>query len=246
MPRARFAPIASSFGRLPAAALALLLACGSDDRQAPTLDDFVIEKLPDNSGDKQVGVAGEPLGQDLRIRVTRDGEPVEGVTVYWSTFQGTMTPDIDLTDADGISTSRWTTLYLYLEQESFAGLEPDTIPRAVSSILPHQVRFTAIAAPDPAAPNSIAVLNDRFEPAAMTVSVGDTVNWVWDPGAAAHNIVPDADAPGSSGPPTAYPKFLSFRFMVPGVYRYHCQVHGAPGGIGMSGIVTVQPGATSD
>jgi plastocyanin len=246
MPRARSASTSAYFRRLPAAALALLLACGSDDRQAPTLDDLVIEKLAENSGDKQVGVAGEPLGQDLRIRVTRDGEPVEGVTVYWSTFQGTMTPDIDLTDADGVSASRWTTLYLYLEQESFAGLEPDTAPRAVSSILPHQVRFTAIAAPDPAASNSIAVLNDRFEPSAMTVTVGDTVNWVWEPGVSAHNIVPDADAPGSSGPPTAYPKFLSFRFMVPGVYRYHCQVHGAPGGVGMSGTVTVQPDPPSD
>jgi len=246
MPRARSASTSAYVRRLPAAGLVLLLACGSDDRHAPSLDDLVIEKLAESSGDKQVGVAGEPLGQDLRIRVTRDGQPAEGVTVYWSTFQGTMTPDIDVTDADGISTSRWTTLYLYLEQESFAGLEPDTIPRAVSSILPHQVRFTAIAAPDPTASNSVAVLDDRFEPAAMTVSVGDTVNWVWDPGAGAHNIVPDADAPGSSGPPTAYPKFLSFRFMVPGVYRYHCQVHGAPGGVGMAGTVTVQPDPPSD
>ena len=240
MPHLPAVPLPSAARRLPGAVLALLLACASDDRQAPTLDDLVIEKAPENSGDAQVGIAGRPLGRDLRVRVTRDGEPVAGVPVYWSTFQGTMSPEVALTDAGGISASRWTTVYLYLEQESFAGLEPDTMPRAVGSVLPHQVMFTAIAAPDPDAPNSVAVLDHRFEPGAISVTVGDTVNWVWDPSVAEHSIVPDESAPGSSGPPTSYPKFLSFRFMVPGVYRYYCQVHGAPGGVGMSGTVTVE------
>lgn len=228
-------------GRRPllSAALALTAACGSDDRQAPTTDDLVIAKLAGNSGDQQVGVAGEPLGEDLRVRVLRDGAPVAGVTVYWSTFQGTMNPAVDVTDAEGISTSRWTTLFLYLEQESFAGLQPDTMPRTVSSVLPWQVRFTAIAAPDPDGRNAVNVLNNGFEPASITVAVGDTVNWVWDPSAVGHNVVPDGDAPGSSGPPRNYPKFLSFRFLEPGVYPYYCQTHGAPGGIGMSGTVTV-------
>ncbi|HEX6105643.1 MAG TPA: plastocyanin/azurin family copper-binding protein [Gemmatimonadales bacterium] len=238
MPSIRLTPVA--------AALVLLAACGSDDSQAPTLDDLVIEKLPDDSGDQQVGVAGEPLARDLRIRVTRDGEPVEGVTVYWSTYQGTMDPAIDLTGADGTSSSRWTTLYLYLEQEAFAGLEPDTMVRAVSSVLPHQVRFTAIATPDPDAANTVQVTNDRFEPAGITVAIGDTVNWYWLPGSTGHNIVPDEAAPGSSGPPTGYPKFLSFRFMQPGTYRYYCQVHGGPGGAGMAGSVTVRSGDAAD
>ena len=61
---------------------ASLSACGSDDHQAPTAADFVIEEAPDGSGDKQVGVAGKLLDQDFRARVTRDGKPAEGVTVY--------------------------------------------------------------------------------------------------------------------------------------------------------------------
>ena len=81
----------------------------------------------------------------------------------------------------------------------------------------------------------------------MTITAGDTVNWVWAEGSNAHNIVPDdGNAPGSSGGPTAYPKFLSFRFVSPGVYGYHCTVHGGPGGIGMSGTVTVVPDAPRD
>ena len=53
-----------------AAGLALLAACGAcgactaGERQAPSPDDFVIAKPDSNSGDRQVGVAGKPLGAD--------------------------------------------------------------------------------------------------------------------------------------------------------------------------------------
>jgi len=99
------------------AALGLLGACGPEDRQAPTTADFVIEKAPEVSGDKQVGVAGEPLPDDLRALVTRNGKPAAGVTVYWTTMQGTMDPPEAVTDAEGISASRWTTQNTYLEEE---------------------------------------------------------------------------------------------------------------------------------
>ncbi len=231
-------------------ALALFAACGSGDTAAPAPADLVLAKAPTGSGDRQVGVAARPLPQDLRARVTRDGQPVEGVTVYWSTRQGSMSPETDVTDADGISASRWTTKFSYLEQEAFANLVPDTVPRVVGSLVPGMIMYTAIAAPDPDAPNSVRVLDEggpRFEPASITVTAGDTVNWVWQVGSVAHNIVPDdGNAPGNSGPPTAYPKFLSFRFMVPGEYHYHCTVHGGPGGVGMSGSVTVLPPGTQD
>jgi len=230
-------PLAVTFG--------LLTACGPEDRQAPTTADLMIEKAPEQSGDKQVGVAGEPLGQDLRARVTRDGKPVEGVTVYWTTFQGSMNPPGDLTDADGISASRWTTQYSYLEEEAFASLDPVHGPRAPGSVLPGMIMFTALAYPDPDAANTVLVLNDggnRFEPASITITVGDTINWYWPGGSAGHNVVPDdGNAPATSGAPAAYPKFLSFTFAIPGVYHYHCAVHGGAGGVGMSGSVTVLP-----
>lgn len=230
--------------------LGLLAACGADDRQAPGTADLAIEKAPTNSGDRQVGVAGEPLEQDFRALVTRDGEPAGGVTVYWSTMQGSMNPATDLTDADGISASRWITKYFYGEQEAFASLEPVTGPRVPGSVLPGMIMFTAIAAPDPDAANTVHVLTDggnQFQPARITVIVGDTVNWLWPVGSAGHNIVADdGDLPATSGAPTGYPKFLSFRFMIPGVYHYHCAVHGGPGGVGMSGSVTVLPRPTTD
>jgi plastocyanin len=228
-----------------AAALGLIAACGAGDRQAPGPADLAIEKPSTNSGDKQVGVAGKPLEQDFRALVTRDGKPAEGVTVYWTTMQGSMHPATGLTDADGISASRWTTKVLYTEQEAYASLEPVVGSRVPGSVLPGMIQFTAIATPDPGAANTVHVLTDggyRFQPASITVAVGDTVNWLWPVGSAAHNIVPDdGNLPATSGAPSGYPKFLSFRFSIPGVYRYYCAVHGGPGGSGMAGVVTVLP-----
>jgi plastocyanin len=222
------------------AVLVLLAGCGSDDRQAPAPADFVIVKAPVNSGDTQVGIAGRELDQELRVLVTRDDHPAEGVTVYWSTPEGSVSPATRVTDADGISSTRWTLQNLFAQQVALAGLEPDS---------PTPVVFTAISAPDPDAPNTVLVLNDggnRFEPAAITVSVGDTVNWVWPVGSVGHNILPDdGDLPPNSGAPADHPKFLSFRFTIPGVYHYHCTVHGGPGGVGMAGTVTVLPSPPS-
>jgi plastocyanin len=226
--------------------IAVLPACGPEDRQAPTTADLVIEKAPEASGDEQVGVAGTPLPADLRARVTRDGKPVEGVTVYWTTMQGTMDPPEAPTDAEGVSASRWTTQGRYLQQEAFASLDPVTGPRVPGSVLPGMIMYTALAYPDPGAPNTVLVLNDeggnRFQPASITVPQGGVVNWYWPVGSEGHNVVPDdGNAPATSGAPAGYPKYLSFTFANPGVYRYHCAVHGGPGGVGMSGSVTVLP-----
>lgn len=222
----------------------LFAACGAEDRQAPTTADLEIEKAPEESGDQQVGVAGEPLPAPLRARVTRDGRPVEGVTVYWTTFQGTMDPPSAPTDADGISASSWTTQPTFLEEEAFASLDPVTGPRVPGSVLPGMIMYTALAYPDPDAPNTVLVVDDeggsRFQPASITVPAGGVVNWFWAMGGQGHNIVPDdGNAPATSGAPASYPKYLSFTFANPGVYRYHCAVHGGPGGVGMSGSVTV-------
>lgn len=174
--------------------LGLLAACGAGDRQAPVPTGLVIEKDPTESGDRQVGVAGKPLAQDFRARVTRDGRPAAGVTVYWSTVQGLLQPATGLTDADGISASRWTTKFLYTEQEAYAGLQPDQGPRVPGSVLPGMLKFTAIATPDPAAANTVLLVDEgdhRFEPSSVTVAAGDTVNWLWLVGSASHNVVPD-------------------------------------------------------
>ena len=109
------------------------------------------------------------------------------------------------------------------------------------------IGFNAITTPDPDAPNSILVRSDgenRFEPVELGVPVGGTVNWVWAPGSMGHQIVPDdGESPPHSGAPADWPKWHVFTFTRPGVYRYHCSFHGASGGVGMSGTITVmEPG----
>jgi len=66
------------------------------------------------------------------------------------------------------------------------------------------------------------------------------VNWLWVEGSRGQYILPDdGGTPPPSGPPADYPRYHSYTFEAPGVYRYHCVSHGAAGGVGMSGTITV-------
>ncbi|MGH7498781.1 MAG: plastocyanin/azurin family copper-binding protein [Gemmatimonadales bacterium] len=213
-------------------ALGLLEACGADDRGAPDPTTLLIARTDTASGDAQVAPAGTTLEQELRVVVTRDDLPVPDVRVIWATGEGSVTPVSTTTDANGISSARWTLEYLFAQQVASAALGGPA------------VFFTAIATPDPKARNTVLVLNDgggnRFEPTELTIAVGDTVNWFWLEGSTGHNVVPDdGDSPPQSGPLVGYPKFHSYRFAYPGVYHYHCMAHGGVAGAGMSGTITV-------
>lgn len=224
--------------RVTAAAWAawLLLGCGGSDRAAPDPAERTLAKPDTGSGDQQVAPAGTQLRQPLRVQVTRDGRPVAGAVVRWGTTEGSIAPATAPTDADGFSSARWTLQLLYAQQVAVATLDGDAATG---------VRFTAIATPDPADRHTVLVGvggEQRFLPAEMTIMVGDTVNWFWPEGSEGHNVVPDAGGdPPQSGPLVGYPRSHSFRFEIPGVYHYHCMAHGAVGGVGMSGTITVVP-----
>ena len=213
-----------------------LAACGGENTAAPNPVALAIAKPATGSGDAQVGIEGRTLPEELRVVVTRGEEPVPGVEVNWSTTEGSIETINAVTDTDGISRARWTLMRLFARQVAQASITGET---GTATVL-----FTAMVGPDPAAANTVHVLSEgnRFEPAEITIEVGDTVNWYWPPSSAGHNIVPDdGDLPPHSGPPDAYPRSHSFRFTAPGVHGYHCAVHGAAGGIGMSGTITVVP-----
>lgn len=222
-------------GAAVATAVTLFLGCGASDRQPLDPSTLTIAKPESNSGDRQVGVAGARLPDSLRVQVTRDGEPVEGVTVIWFTIEGSVDPTRVITGSDGMAATTWTPQALFAEQFAAARIEGDGAPVPVG--------FAAIATPDPDAPNTILVSNEdggRFEPANFTIPVGGTVNWFWPEGSTGHNVVPDnGDSPPQSGALADWPTWHVFRFTQPGVYRYHCAAHGGPGGVGMSGTITV-------
>src|SRR5688572_24517480 len=68
-----------------------------------------------------------------------------------------------------------------------------------------------------------------------TIQPGDTVWWSWI--GFSHSVTAD-DASFNSGVHSPPFNFL-YTFDQPGVYRYYCTLHGAPGGIGMAGTITV-------
>jgi plastocyanin len=83
-----------------------------------------------------------------------------------------------------------------------------------------------------------------FSPSVVTVAPGDTVTWNWLAGG--HSTTSDA----TTGPEVWNSGVLlsgtfAHTFTTLGTYRYYCVVHGAPGGIGMSGQVIVAPPPTA-
>jgi plastocyanin len=80
----------------------------------------------------------------------------------------------------------------------------------------------------------------EFSPKDIMINTGDTVTWQWDD-ATPHTVTSDTGAWPDSGVKSGGPPFPSFQhtFNTPGTYKYHCQIHGGPNGIGMSGSVMV-------
>jgi plastocyanin len=84
-------------------------------------------------------------------------------------------------------------------------------------------------------------MDSKFEPATLTIQVGDTVEWVNVEGV--HNVVSDDDLfdSGFVAPPEADTWPFSFTFNSGGTYRYYCTIHGNKNGVGQSGIIFVRP-----
>ena len=92
----------------------------------------------------------------------------------------------------------------------------------------------------PPATALVTASNFAFTPEAVTINVGDIVQWDNSDVGIFHNVVAD-DSTFTSGDPDALAWTFSEPFDMPGTYRYYCEVHGRPGGLGMSGVITVTP-----
>lgn len=83
----------------------------------------------------------------------------------------------------------------------------------------------------------VQLIGNSFQPATLMVQVGDTVRWE-NTGGGLHNVVAD-DNSFTSGSASTDNWTFDHVFTALGDYQYYCQVHGAAGGIGMSGKITV-------
>jgi len=79
--------------------------------------------------------------------------------------------------------------------------------------------------------------SNTFTPATVTVFQGETVTWNNTGGF--HNVKFDDGSYTQPASPASAPWTVARTFTTAGSFRYYCQVHGGPGGTGMSGIVNV-------
>jgi plastocyanin len=209
-------------------------ACG--DAEGPGQSALVIEKPASESGDQQTGPVGTALGSPLRVLITRDGEPVRDVDVEWSVGQGGSLGGEQQSGADGIASVVWT-----LGPEVGEHAATASVTGAEGSPLTYTATATTGGGPPG---RTVQVRNNFFDPAIITIGVGQTVTWVWESEQIGlHNVLPDDGAtPGRSGAPETGPLTFSFTFNEVGSFRYYCQVHGNVDGVGMAGRVIVQEG----
>jgi plastocyanin len=95
---------------------------------------------------------------------------------------------------------------------------------------------------------SITASDFMFSPANITVPSGSAVTW--RNGGGFHNVTADdgsfqcsngCNDQDGNGAPSSNSWSFSRTLTTPGVFHFHCAVHGAAGGVGMSGTITVTP-----
>jgi plastocyanin len=90
-----------------------------------------------------------------------------------------------------------------------------------------------------AANTNVTVGSNFFNAANVTITQGDTVTWTNTGGT--HNVKFDDGSYTMPSPASSALWSVNRTFNTTGTFRYYCQVHGGPGGVGMSGTVTVNP-----
>lgn len=93
-----------------------------------------------------------------------------------------------------------------------------------------------------AADHTVDVINFAFVPQQLVIEPGDRV--VWRNQSGDHNVVAD-DGSFRSGPVRGAPWTYERTFDAAGSWPYFCEPHGAPGGVGMAGTITVTAAQTS-
>jgi plastocyanin len=104
-----------------------IVGCDDDDDDGgggPNPDVVLAKATP--SGDAQTGTVGADLAEQLRVVVTEDGSPAQGVDVTFATTNGSVTPTTATTDVDGIAAAVWTLGEEAGSQEATASLTDAT------------------------------------------------------------------------------------------------------------------------
>ncbi len=206
--------------------------CGGGDSN-PNPSPLVLARAPTSSGDQQTGPVSNALPNDLRVLVTRDGDPEPGATVTWSTSDGSLNPTSGPTDATGIAASTWV-----LGPNAGAQSAQAAVQGATGSPVTFTATGTSGGPPPPPPPNAASVTvgdiffesdrNGTSNPAVDTVAVNGTVTWTWvATGATAHSVQSTGTTNfTSSNVLTGDGSSYHVQFTTAGTYTYNCSVHG--------------------
>jgi plastocyanin len=94
------------------------------------------------------------------------------------------------------------------------------------------------AAPAPAANQTVSATGaNQFTPKNVTLNQGEVVTWNNTGGV--HNVHFDDGSFDMPASPSSGWSGVMRTFSAPGTFRYYCELHGGPNGVGMSGTVTV-------
>jgi plastocyanin len=83
----------------------------------------------------------------------------------------------------------------------------------------------------------VSIIDSTYAPEELTITPGTTVIWT-NNGEFPHTVTAD-DGSFNSGSLQSGNRF-EHTFDLPGTYPYHCEIHGGPGGVGMSGVISVE------
>ena len=184
------------------------------------------------SGNQQVGAVASTLAQPLSVIVTQNGSPKAGQLVIWQADAGILAPTQVITGADGVASSQWT---LGVTEGALS------VRAFLGSTSGFFVLFGALGAVTATSSQVEVDLftagGSVFVPAAVIVSLGTTVTWVWKDGM--HSVISNGSPSFTSSGTFDTPQTYQFTFNVRGTYHYYCFEHGAPGA-GMIGAVIVR------
>ena len=93
------------------------------------------------SGDNQTGTVGQPLGQQLVVKILGSGVPEAGVLVTWTASDGSIPPTSVATDGRGLATFSWVLGHVAGEVQGYATVDRSETP---------PITFHANAEPGPA------------------------------------------------------------------------------------------------
>ncbi len=206
-------------------------AAGSPVTFTATAAPGTAASLAKAGGDNQTAVINTQLSAPAQAKVADQfGNGVPTVGVDWALSGGTPSTATVPTNATGISP---------LNVTAGATVGPITITATSGALVGSPLTFTATATAAPSG-STIQVGNGSgsgatqavFVPSSVTISVGQTITWVWNSGTTAHNVTTSSGSPSIPGTPSqthATPfTFGPVTFTVAGTYTFYCSVHASP------------------